>query len=118
MTAGGHPRGGQRGRGEQVGGHGGQDPALEPGDAGVHTRLLDLRTADAPAHDPSQIKHTGCLLTGQGSPRVTLERKAKGWLSTQHPHCGSAARPSHMPTSAAAPQWSQPHTQAGLRDLV
>lgn len=61
--------------------HGVQDPALEPGDPSVDARLPGLSTADAPAHNPSQVEYAGALLAGQGAPGVTLGARGGGQVS-------------------------------------
>ena len=89
MNGGGRcPWGGGGRCGKGVGGHDVQDPALQTGDPSVHAGFLGLSTADAPADDPCQIKHSRSLLAGQGAPRVTLREGDRAGCDRQAPHCG------------------------------
>ena len=64
------------------------------------------RLASWPAHSRCPSSRSQPDKTHRVSPhRPGVPRshpgKTKGWLSTQHPHCEGAARPSHMPTSGS-----------------
>lgn len=99
--------------GEGPGGHGAQDPALQPGDSSVHSGFLGLSTANPPADNPCQIKHTGGLLTGQGSPRITLKKKKRGLaVIVSHPLCSKCCQALPGPHIWRDHQWSR-RTQYG-----